>query len=89
MCLQIGHRKSNSESIVQRTKGASSMNLLGFTVTVQHTRQRDPHISKENDQQLEFSILSGLVDQVPLFKLGTYTRACFQQTILGKEVLIL
>ena len=49
MCLQVG---SNSESIVRRTKGAGSMNLLGFTVTVQHTRQRDPHISKENDQQL-------------------------------------
>ena len=52
MCLQIGHRKSNSESIVQRTKGAGSMNLLGFTVTVQHTGQRDLHILKESDQQL-------------------------------------
>ena len=28
------------------------MNLLGFTVTVWHTGQRDPHISKENDKQL-------------------------------------
>ena len=30
----------------------SSMNLLGFTVTVRHTGQRDPHISKKNDKQL-------------------------------------
>ena len=28
------------------------MNLLGFTVTVWHVGQRDPHISKENDKQL-------------------------------------
>ena len=52
VCLQVGHWKSNSESIVRRTKGAGSMNLLGFTVTVWHTEQRDPHISKENDKQL-------------------------------------
>ena len=44
--------KSNSESMVRRTKGAGSMNSLGFTMTVQHTEQRDPHISKENDKQL-------------------------------------
>ena len=52
VCLQVGHWKSNSESIVRRTKGAGSMNLLGLTVTVQHTGQRDLHILKENDQQL-------------------------------------
>ena len=46
VCLQVGHWKSNSESIVRRTKGAGSMNLLGFTVTVWHTGKRDPHISK-------------------------------------------
>ena len=28
------------------------MNLLGLTVTVQHTGQRDLHILKESDQQL-------------------------------------
>ena len=52
-CVFTGRTsKSNSESMVRRTKGAGSMNSLGFTMTVQHTGQRDPHISKENDKQL-------------------------------------
>ena len=38
--------------LVERTKGAGSMNSLGFTMTVWHTGQRDPHISKESDKQL-------------------------------------
>ena len=80
MCEQEGHRKSSSESIVRRTKGAGSMNLFGFSMFVRHTGQRDPHVSKENDKQLaqnivELGILSGLVDQLPLCKLGTCTRA--------------
>ena len=45
--------------LVERTKGAGSMNSLGFTMTVWHTRQRDPHISKENDKQLAQNMCGG------------------------------
>ena len=59
VCLQVGHWTSNSESIVERTKGAGLMNSFGFTMTVWHTRQRDPHISKENDKQLAQNMCGG------------------------------